>query len=328
MRADAHYVDQLDAPPAITVQLLPVTAIDAGDAAPMASVPSLVDSIKRHGVLEPLIVQKRDRRYRVITGRKRLAAAMGAGLREVPCIVRRVGDDEAQVLATASRQQPTTATAPIALRQSDEETANALSAVLSSTALLTRDTPAFTREVTIEMLRAESQRALCLLRVGSTLRYGVPEARRFVPVPEIVKRVQDLIAPDASLRGASVTVQWSPCERALLRGDCEVLAYSLSAVALVLSKVLDRGLSATIAITASAESPDAVRIAVEHDFVVLPEAWLALPTGSAIDASSSGELMPLLALQKVVEAYGGHLEVARLAHGSRVSVVLPAVHRR
>src|SRR5438105_187975 len=98
MRADAHYVEQLDgATPAVTVQFIAVHVIDVSDA-PADALPALVDSIKRHGVLEPLVVQRNNGTYRTITGEKRLAAARAAGLRDVPCLVHHVSDERAQML--------------------------------------------------------------------------------------------------------------------------------------------------------------------------------------------------------------------------------------
>jgi len=98
MRADAHYVEQLDgATPAVTVQFIAVTAIDVADA-PADALPSLVESIKRNGVLEPLVVQRNNGTYKTITGQKRLAAARAAGLRDVPCLVHHVNDERAEVL--------------------------------------------------------------------------------------------------------------------------------------------------------------------------------------------------------------------------------------
>ncbi len=98
MRADAHYVEQLDGTtPAVTVQFIAVHAIDVADALADA-LPSLVESIKRHGVLEPLIVQRNNGTYKTITGQKRLAAARAAGLRDVPCLVHHVTDERADAL--------------------------------------------------------------------------------------------------------------------------------------------------------------------------------------------------------------------------------------
>ena len=98
MRADAHYVEQLDgATPAATIQYIAVHAIDVSDAAADA-LPALVESIKRHGVLEPLVVQRNNGTYKTITGRKRLAAARAAGLRDVPCLVHHISDERAEAL--------------------------------------------------------------------------------------------------------------------------------------------------------------------------------------------------------------------------------------
>ena len=98
MRADAHYVEQLDgATPSVNVQYIAVHSIDVSDSSPDA-VPSLVESIKRNGVLEPLVVQRNNGTYKTIAGRKRLAAARTAGLRDVPCLVHHVSDERAQAL--------------------------------------------------------------------------------------------------------------------------------------------------------------------------------------------------------------------------------------
>lgn len=48
----------------------------------------LAESIRRYGVLQPLLVQKKDDRYELIAGERRWRAAKLAGLREVPVIVR------------------------------------------------------------------------------------------------------------------------------------------------------------------------------------------------------------------------------------------------
>src|SRR5436309_2947329 len=54
----------------------------------------LADSIRRHGLLQPLVVRRIAGRYELIAGERRLRAARRAGLERVPGIVReaRVGD--------------------------------------------------------------------------------------------------------------------------------------------------------------------------------------------------------------------------------------------
>ena len=115
MRADAHYVEQLDgATPAMTVQFIAVHAIDVSDA-PVDALPGLVESIKRNGVLEPLVVQRNNGSYKTITGQKRLAAARAAGLRDVPCLVHHVSDERAQALRDLLVYRP--APAPVSVDQ-------------------------------------------------------------------------------------------------------------------------------------------------------------------------------------------------------------------
>lgn len=53
-----------------------------------ASIEELAESIKIHGVLQPLLVQKKGKYYEIIAGERRWRAAKLVGLKEVPVIVR------------------------------------------------------------------------------------------------------------------------------------------------------------------------------------------------------------------------------------------------
>ena len=48
----------------------------------------LAESIKTFGLLQPILVQKRDGYYEIIAGERRWRAALKAGLKEVPVIIR------------------------------------------------------------------------------------------------------------------------------------------------------------------------------------------------------------------------------------------------
>ena len=54
----------------------------------------LADSIRQYGVIQPLIVQKRDGYYEIIAGERRWRAAKMAGLKEVPVIIRDYNDQQ------------------------------------------------------------------------------------------------------------------------------------------------------------------------------------------------------------------------------------------
>src|SRR2546421_8771258 len=54
----------------------------------------LVDSIRQHGIIQPLIVRQVNGRHELIAGERRWRAAQEAGLTEVPVIVRAATDLE------------------------------------------------------------------------------------------------------------------------------------------------------------------------------------------------------------------------------------------
>ena len=102
MRADSHYVDQIAASASgQPVRMIPVGAIDVTDVAAPATLRQLVESIRRHGIIQPLLVRRQESRYAVIAGRKRLLAATTLRLATVPCLVHDVTDAEASSLADA-----------------------------------------------------------------------------------------------------------------------------------------------------------------------------------------------------------------------------------
>ena len=54
----------------------------------------LSDSIKQFGILQPLIVRKRDDYYEIIAGERRWRAAKMAGLKEIPVIIKDYSEQE------------------------------------------------------------------------------------------------------------------------------------------------------------------------------------------------------------------------------------------
>ena len=54
----------------------------------------LADSIKQFGILQPLIVQKRNDYYEIVAGERRWRAAKQAGIKEIPVIIKEYTDQE------------------------------------------------------------------------------------------------------------------------------------------------------------------------------------------------------------------------------------------
>lgn len=65
----------------------------------------LADSIKRYGVLQPLLVQKNGERYQIIAGERRWRAAKEAGLKEVPVVIREYTKQQSMEIALIENVQ-------------------------------------------------------------------------------------------------------------------------------------------------------------------------------------------------------------------------------
>lgn len=65
----------------------------------------LADSIRLHGILQPLTVRAREGGYELIAGERRLQAARKAGLQEVPVVLRECDDREMLALALVENLQ-------------------------------------------------------------------------------------------------------------------------------------------------------------------------------------------------------------------------------
>lgn len=65
----------------------------------------LTDSVRQHGVLQPLLVRKKGAGYEIVAGERRYQAAKAAGLTEVPVIVRDISDEDVFELALIENLQ-------------------------------------------------------------------------------------------------------------------------------------------------------------------------------------------------------------------------------
>lgn len=92
------------------VVLLPTERIRPNPSQPRrdfdaAALSELAESIRNHGILQPLTVRRTAQGYELVAGERRLRAARMAGLREVPCLILRVEAEESSVLALVENLQ-------------------------------------------------------------------------------------------------------------------------------------------------------------------------------------------------------------------------------
>ena len=65
----------------------------------------LTDSIRQYGILQPATVRTRGKEYELVAGERRFRAAKMAGLKELPCLIAQVGEEDSALLALMENLQ-------------------------------------------------------------------------------------------------------------------------------------------------------------------------------------------------------------------------------
>ena len=98
MRHDEHYVEALTSSAGSPIgRMVPIDLIDPNPNQPrqvMGDLSELMASIAEKGIIEPIIVRQRGRRFQIVAGERRYQAAVQVGLREIPIVIREVDDNE------------------------------------------------------------------------------------------------------------------------------------------------------------------------------------------------------------------------------------------
>lgn len=65
----------------------------------------LAESIKEHGILQPIIVRKRTKFFEIVVGERRFRASQIAGLHEIPAVIRELTDQQMMEIAILENLQ-------------------------------------------------------------------------------------------------------------------------------------------------------------------------------------------------------------------------------
>ena len=329
MRADPHYVDLLASRSSTgRDRVLSVQSIDA----PLLSdpSPSLIESIRRDGLLQPLLVQQREGTHRLIAGRKRLSAAVAAGLRDVPCVVFDVDDDEAARLADASNVTakgiPHSADAGTneALLHGGADLAQSLVTLTACADLLSGSPTELSRAVAGNLIRAEVWRASCLLLATRIVRRELPLARGAISVVALIGRLEQAFLPERQLRSVVFETSSSVPRGSFIAGDEKLLTGAIASAMLSTLSWLDGVKDARLAMTAALEPVGHVTFTVSQETVAAPDVWLRrafdhqwIDRPGGVPAAIS-----MLAVRTVAEAHGGTATVGG-GRGTRISILMP-----
>lgn len=66
---------------------------------------SLAESIRAHGIIQPIVVREKEGHYEIVAGERRFRAAKKAGLEKVPAVVKNIGDEECALVALVENLQ-------------------------------------------------------------------------------------------------------------------------------------------------------------------------------------------------------------------------------
>ena len=179
MRAERHYVDSITSASAgVPIRLIPLSQFDAPAQDPLPALEPLIKSIRLHGIIQPLIVRKRQTSYEVIAGRRRFAAAAALGLTEVPCVLHQVDDAGAAALSAAENIHAATSQGSLRTAVGAQITeaigriADDVARLQMSLGALRAAPDGFERTVTTDLAAAQTSRALWLANTVALLAGG------------------------------------------------------------------------------------------------------------------------------------------------------------
>ena len=329
MRADSHYVDQLESRhDSRAIRLIATDEVDAAE--PAGDVKALAQSITAYGVLQPLLVRRSGARYKLIAGRRRFAAATAAGLSEVPCLVHEADDAKAAALAEADN-----------LRESGGETAveafatashlhhvlasisSELASIDSSAGLLrTAPLQSFQRRVAVDLMQAQAWRATWLARAAS-LAVGDPPEGSLKPLNCVLDRIQTGFEAEARLTGLHLDVSVATNAASFPLDDDRGLLAIGGGIFTTLSWL--QGVDKPrVEVHAEAPNPRLLKIEIVQRLAAIPaDAARSLQDPATSELAAS---LGWLAMNSLVSAQGGSVEtsavrgrgsVIRLTIGSR-----------
>jgi signal transduction histidine kinase len=328
MRADAHYVDELPAAAQPVIRMLPPAQIECRDMPAADTVGALTRSIAALGMLQPLLIRRQGGRYSLITGRKRLAAAIAAGVAAVPCVLHEVDGPAAVALAAADnlRVDDTVAAAVEAhedLRPVAEAVVADLATVRTATRLM-KGSPegSHTRKVGADLVDAHVRRAAWLAASVA----GTFENTRLVPLAAILQRVSDGFDAQASLSGLQLEWSVAPAAAVWTLPEDQTTAVISGAVFAALAQL--GGIpNPRVEVHADAPNPRSLRIEVVQRAARLPHS-VSGAHGTGLDVALPAAMVSELALRMaraLALANGGTAELSPLpGQGSVMRIAIAA----
>ncbi|HZP49388.1 MAG TPA: ParB/RepB/Spo0J family partition protein [Vicinamibacterales bacterium] len=326
MRADRHYVDQIAAEVGHPVRMLPLASIESDARETAGDLRPLIESVRALGIVHPLLVNRHNERYHVITGHKRFAVAQVLHLETVPCIVRDVGPFEAAELAvadnlTTGRQRLENGRDFSVVRQLIAEH---LHRVMRASQLPVGYPNAGLDESGARIVRAHAWRAAYLLDVMEVLEHApAGDAVRTSAMASVVDDTLAAFAPEMQLRRVDLRIEIGGYYTAGV--DRRHLSVALAGAIFATLAVIGEAPGATIVVRNFDRAADGPALEISQTHRSVGQATLddLLRSDAVLDQHTDvAGAIGAVAARTVVERCGGTMELLASA-GTRVTMTFP-----
>ena len=328
MRADRHYVDLLASPASgQPIRMIALGEIDVTSLPPQTDLRPLIDSIRTIGVVQPVLVRRRDARYALIAGRKRLAAAQALRQTTIPCVVHDVDDERAAALAIADNIRPE----PVAVAAATATTADPvqrtiadhLATINQCVNMSIGGVPALGASM-LNMVRAHAWRAARLIDALEIVDAAPFPVRRERALASIVDEVIEGFAPECTLNGVVLQAQLRDDVSSSGLNDRELLGVVACGVIAMLPLV-ERAVRPTIVIKASNATNGALMLSLSQSDAAVNERvargfFAATDTASIPGAAAAATCAR--AVKALAERHGGTASFELHPNGAALTLIL------
>ena len=323
MRADRHYVDQLAAQSAgDPVRMIPVNQLDAEPLDVGHPLRPLIESIRLHGVVHPLLVRRRETGYHVIAGRKRLTAAKTLQFTTVPCLVRDVADAEVEALAAADNVRTIGSVAgdhgsawlgAIPLLSAH------MSGIAASAGLCGAGVGGLQQHA-LDLLKAHAWRAGRLIEALTLLANAPAAPPRARSIAGIIDEVVDGFAVECRLANVTLRVEVRDVLSSAGLNDGQLAAGLAGALMAVLPLVTNTFQPMIVIHATNANGNETVIEVIQHNAPVTSHVVERFFDSSR--PQDDPAVIGALAVKALAEAHDGHAVFEALSDGSRLAITM------
>ena len=326
---ESQAIDPRDpAGPARIVRQVSVASIDTREALPEVS-PELVQSITRHGVLEPVLVYGGHERPRLLSGRRRLAAAIHAGLDVVPAIMVAIDDEEALAIIATDRRSlnGSDADEPRLHTGALHEMSGALTRLGTCMRLASSVASPMSSRVALELMDAEIWRATTILTAFNGLHGDLQPKRTATTAGAIIDGVLHETALIRRLLGMTdVLHTQAPDEQQPIRVDHGMTIAALSGLLASLCAWAESTSDVQLAMSATIRDTRVCFTLEQHGIEVPAPTIDRVLTASRADRSAGADVtIWLMYARRIALAHGGDAALHHITGGSSMTLTLGAV---